>query len=175
VNCHQRRTGNQHSLYPPRRLQDTTLPPHPSTILPDVEAALLAMQHNEPPRSRPGKSGLVNYRAPPLYSRDPLPPLPYDIDGVSPTEQSEILSSLEKLRLDSGVSNLAACPNPPSGATIEMSPDYMASLANFVLSQDILHGSGYVLKELSTEDLERKKKCAACRKCGYIQPKLCIM
>lgn len=54
-----------------------------------------------------------------------------------------------------------------SPSMIPPTPEYLQGLKALVHSEDVLQKDGYRLKELSMEDMNGKKRCQGCNKCGW--------
>jgi len=57
---------------------------------------------------------------------------------------------------------MSSFPVPPAISAIDLSPEYMIQLRSFLQPDDLLEAIGYILQELSSTVIERKKRCQKC-------------
>jgi hypothetical protein len=84
------------------------------------------------------------------------------------SRSSQVKIQCNRKRFDSSLSNQAISSSLSSSVIIEQSPEYVAHLRSLIASHDMLQKHGYVMKQLSDEDLEGKKRCVGCGKCEHI-------
>jgi hypothetical protein len=89
----------------------------------------------------------------------------YNMGRLDPNKKSIIPPILmENLRIGASPANLITSATPAAITAIEYSSEYMQQLRNFVHSKEVLEETGYILRELSESEIERKKKCKQCGK-----------
>jgi hypothetical protein len=90
------------------------------------------------------------------------------------TEQRQKIPGLMRnLEIKNDLSHSITPETTSLTGTIEYSPEYMLKLRSLTHPLDILKEKGYVLQQLSEQELERKKKCFGCGKGKNAEVKIC--